>query len=1116
MKKVSTKISWTRPLWELFFQLTFVSASPASWAVLSLILSKLMSFAHPFMLVYTGTLCSYWADFAAYFAPMTYFDSDTSFYTFVYVFFVLIQLFIALLVYKLYSLWGQLRTNSCPAEYSLSCQTLHVFFLLSAKVLPHISFSAVTYSAYQLLNPGTPFAPYKRLSTWDSVTAQSYVAVVLMLVTSLEILLAGTCFVVFCQDRSVRGVSFWSAGTWYHPMAEIAFILCIKTEFFIDSSVQVGYIIRLLMRLTILIIFALYTKYAHYWIDATEFFFCFLEVELNAFVLMFNMTGWSFDSYASYPVVLIPFGLLACVVRTRVTWRPSLDPPRNEEAAMDSVINLLSLAGSKDYKALTTLTSLLVIHSQRCQIEGCECRTLVIKLVSPSEDSRGLTTEAAMTENTTVYLNENDLPSNITKGAAKEVLTVLIEEFASHASKGEELSTQLAEVDFYYFRNHYSALRQIARVEAGKPRLTVRQRLYNLRRIIAMGFERWEYFEDPEKTLLALEYLRHYHKFLDQIEDSIESTVKFWSIVLEEAPSSSKLSDLGKILFERKYKTTETVGKLSHLASNNIEFLVRYGLFMRLVMHDLIASEQVFQKVVSLNAAIDSTLMGKLAESPFSIFRPDSSVMLIAARLEHTGTATITELNTAVEEVLGYARKDLVGCSVVNLMPPTTAQKHEEYVTKFFRTMKSHNLNIPQARFIKTKEGMYVLCRCLLKFIPKFEKTLQVALFLVPDRRFTCYTSFKHDPTEKRAGAILCVPSTYTVLGFTHEAIGVLRLAEDRVKELLGTFSLFDLFPWMEQKDLMERVFANEGKVIEYRSSRILALNKEAEGGSIDEYVPCSKDDRTLLWARFVVEKVGATSTLISLVVSEVPRDLYKNYAVEEGAEVFYYDARMKTAAMQVLSGDLKLKNCVQHEKVVDEPGKHHGHSPNPARDLNFSDVASVASMNSVGTSTTSSMRKSEGGYEITRELQISSISRQTPTTIKRLAVGIFGMLAAVTTLIVVSAYMSLAEVTRLETRFTLIKEYHNRYKSTMLATDMARIYSCFLIGGSLSSVNRYVRVRNDALSNANEVTRKLLFGQKLTYDEELVGTVDDDYDPITVSFSHALLIVIPPPCNKK
>ncbi|MDR3549190.1 MAG: PAS domain S-box protein [Candidatus Pacebacteria bacterium] len=1091
MKKITFPVSRTKAVWELLFELTFVSPSPDWWAILCLLASKLVSFSQPLMLIYYGTSCSSWSDLASYFTPMACPVGEGEFFISCYAFFGLVQFFVGLLLFKFFDIWGRLRKNGCSSEYSFLSLSLHAFLLFSTRVLTHVGISAFSYSVFQVLNPGTGFDGYKHLTTWTEVTAQSYVAIALTLVGTLEVLCAAGLFTILCQDRSVRGTSFWSANTFYHALTELCFTMVIQIEFFFNSSVRLSYIIRVLMRGTVFLALALYTRYSHYLVDMTEFFFAVLELELNAFVLAFDLLDYTFNDYVSYPIMMIPFALFVCIIRSYSSWQVRPESPKNEAAVMDSVERLLSLAKNKDYRSITTLTGLLVMHSQRCQTEGCDCKNLMQKLISPGNSTRGLAADPPMSENTVVYLTDVNVPEAVTKGMVKETLTILIGELASHVAKGEELETQMAEVAFYYFRNHYTALKQIAQVEAGKPRLTIRQRLYNLKRTISTGFERWAEEEDPEKTLLAIRYLKYYHKFLDRVEDATEATIKFWSIVTEDAPSSNRLNELGKILFDCKFKTTKTVERLSQIASNNVEFLVRYGLFLRLVMHDLVISEQVFQKIVSLHIAMESNAADKLAQGLFSVFRFEASIMLVLAKLEHTGTATVAEINTHVEQVLGYTRRDLIGCSVTNLMPAPIAQKHESYVSKFYKTMKTTNINVHRARYVKTKDGMYVMCRCLTKIVPKLDEKIMLAVFMVPDKRCSYYTTFRREITGKKTGSVLFVPGSYTVMGFTREAMSLLRVSEEHLRELMDTITLFDMFPWTQRPEFLEKLFTNEGKVIEYHHSHAMSLNKETDGGTNSEQA-----SRTFFWIRLVVEKVNNSPVFVAMVISEIPKAANANYELEPGSNVFFFDSRAKVTQTQ----------APKHERNIME-SKKDASSHRPAWAI-ISDVASVASMASVATSTQTGSMKTEGGYELSRELQMAGESTQTPTAIKWLCVGMFVMLLVVVGLIIVNAYVALQEISSLATRFDLIQAYHLRYRGTMLVTDMARIYSQFLIGGNLTVLNKYTRIRNGYLCDYNVATRKLLFNQKLDYDDEIVTTVDMDYYQMNASFSHAVFIV--------
>ncbi|MDR3542429.1 MAG: hypothetical protein P4L69_15920, partial [Desulfosporosinus sp.] len=183
-----------------------------------------------------------------------------------------------------------------------------------------MSLSALAYCLVQILNPEDVFAPYKHLTSWGSVTAQTYVAAFLMLATTLEIFAAGACFLLFCQDRSVRGISFWSANSWYHSAAELGFVLVIQVIFFFDISEKLSYVLRFILRLSILLVLGLYNKYAHYWIDMVACFFAVLETIINGFILLLLTLDRSFDSYANYLVVLLPLSLMICILRPYKVW----------------------------------------------------------------------------------------------------------------------------------------------------------------------------------------------------------------------------------------------------------------------------------------------------------------------------------------------------------------------------------------------------------------------------------------------------------------------------------------------------------------------------------------------------------------------------------------------------------------------------------------------------------------------------------------------------------------------------------------------------------------------------------------------------------------------------
>ncbi len=1085
-------------LWELFFRLTYIAPSADSWSFVCFLAGKLMSLAQPLMLILYNTSYARGSDIAAYFNVMSYFSSLSSFSIFVYVFFGLTQIFALLAVLQLLSLrqgHTNIASNGHDKEWSAGehptlLKITHGFMVLCSQVLPHVSIAVLSLSLSGVLSPTKTYPGFKHLTLpLGNATVQFSICAVLSACTAVESVLLGASFVVFCQDRSILGKSVWSANGWYHGLAELAMEGFIQIEFSMDLTVSLGYALRFTASMMCTLVFSMYVRYQHFWVDMAEFFFTVTETAVTGLVLACTLLDKGFEPYASYPVLLLFLSGLFCVIRGWTVWarKISLEPSNEPAAAEQHIRDLLVLASGRSRKSLTTLAGLLAVHAESCQTPGCPCRDLRSHLGLGKADNG----QIGLGRSDKVYFIRREVPEELISGSLVRTVRLLVDDFSLHLAKEDELGVLLAEMAFYFFGNLYVALQRVAQIEADKPRLTIRQRTYNLRRVISTGFEKSRREEGPEETLAALEYLKHYHEFLDDVEEATESTIKFWSIVMEEAPSSGRLSELGRALFECKYRSVQTVEKISAAGSHNLEFLIRYGLFMRLVMHDLIMSEQALKKAISLNESFGPTAVSVSAGN-LSLFRSDVSVMLIVAQLEHSGAGTVLEMNTAVEQVLGYSRKDLIGTSVLHLMPPPIARLHEGVVLKFFHSMKSHDLDVTRARYVRGKDGAYVLCNGVKKIVPRLEGgALRVALFMIPDRRESYYSSFRRDPIEKRVGSLLCDPVSYTLIGFTKEALSTLMIPEDRMQELVGNATLYDLFPWMTHTELKERAHKKEGRVVAYVPG--------SQGPGAD-----AVSAPTLLWVRLVTEKVdGEATALVAMVLAEIKKAAQENYSPEVSSEgVFFRDRSLKTSIARVM---LPGNNVTKNVGTPNRSGFPEEKKPALYARQGYSDAASVASMASMDST---HKTESAGSYETTRDLQIATITRQTPPTIKRFATGIFGMLVVICLLIFVSMYVSLQEVTSLENSFNLIHAYHVRYKETMILTDTSRVYNLNIMAGNTAMVQGVLIFRLGLLANYNVATRMLLFSQNLDYDVEPVTVMELDNSNLSTIFSHALLLV--------
>jgi hypothetical protein len=167
-----------------------------------------------------------------------------------------------------------------------------------------------------------------------------------------------------------------------------------------------------------------------------------------------------------------------------------------------------------------------------------------------------------------------------------------------------------------------------------------------------------------------------------------------------------------------------------------------------------------------------------------------------------------------------------------------------------------------------------------------------------------------------------------------------------------------------------------------------------------------------------------------------------------------------------------------------------------------------------------SSTTKHERDFQdLALDLQVHNVARQTPTPIKRLLIGIVVILIGIIALISmleefiqvgVEASVSLAENSDLATHFTLITNFQMRYKMNLVLASMGRSYMPNLKKGQVPFENflRSLVSRIETMSSYNQNTRKLLFAQSLTFDNEMITIPEAGNGTRAVTFSHAALIV--------
>lgn len=157
----------------------------------------------------------------------------------------------------------------------------------------------------------------------------------------------------------------------------------------------------------------------------------------------------------------------------------------------------------------------------------------------------------------------------------------------------------------------------------------------------------------------------------------------------------------------------------------------------------------------------------------------------------------------------------------------------------------------------------------------------------------------------------------------------------------------------------------------------------------------------------------------------------------------------------------------------------------------------------------------------IASDLQINSLTMQTPGSIKKLFVGILIVLLGAIVLISkflnfhlfigVEGYVAVTEINYLGNRFDLIKNYEMRSLTVITLGTMAGGYLVNLKQPPLTFNNMIERLsqRVNRICDLNDNTRKFLFSQNINYDLQEIIIPDPYVAVYYVTYSHAMLIVI-------
>ncbi len=390
---------------------------------------------------------------------------------------------------------------------------------------------------------------------------------------------------------------------------------------------------------------------------------------------------------------------------------------------------------------MVKLCSLLAKHSRHCSVYECECKQLLKSTAAGAED--------VVIKNFFIFTSLQELPDSIKNSWKTKAMSILTNDIFAKF-KCDDVALLMAEINFLYFGNYYHALVLISNAECKDPPLLMRLQLYNIRELISSSMK--EIDDSALRVLDSLAYRTQYLRFLRSADDIAELTTKFWATLLNDSPDTFIINSIGLSLFGARKSLVDAVGRIKRICPNNPEFLAEYGLFMRLIVHDVYAASSAFNAIAR---SIERLRWEQSEEQSFSILRSGASNMMVVISLEARDFMKIVDANARAGEMIGCTRKDLIGKSIVNIMPPTVARGHQDWMQKYFRDMVAKSLNRKRFFFLKGSENLYVPCAVMKTIVPSLAGGFRGVMFAHADKAIAHYTGAKKEVTDKRVSLLM-------------------------------------------------------------------------------------------------------------------------------------------------------------------------------------------------------------------------------------------------------------------------------------------------------------------------------------------------------------------------
>ena len=314
----------------------------------------------------------------------------------------------------------------------------------------------------------------------------------------------------------------------------------------------------------------------------------------------------------------------------------------------------------------------------------------------------------------------------------QELIEFILKEGIKKFSRSVSLRLLLAYHQFFGISRTYTSvylLREIESLErySSPPQKFARERAVSLIENHIRHRQRINRKETEPDISLFTHFDRAYDQFVQHLSLLTTSAIQFWDELARASPDARRVMVLGPGLLRMDLEAKAKFEKLANFRIRELHLCNLFAGYLKRVIHDEEALTHVLDRIELLSTDLITEVAGAREKVKEQIDRKSQQALcVVEASGNKEDMGTILTLSSSVFTFFGHRDKDLVGESVERLMPHYTAERHNKFMSDFFRTEKGKIMDKRRRVFGLNKEGFLIECSLCLRILPVLGSGLRV------------------------------------------------------------------------------------------------------------------------------------------------------------------------------------------------------------------------------------------------------------------------------------------------------------------------------------------------------------------------------------------------------